>query len=278
MEALFFITHSLHTYAHKSQLDLHVRLHSMTNSTTWIPFLLFECCELPLDAHWTACWALKEDALQAGFQAAPGSLLVTQWQQMCSSLKINRTFEEVLTRCANSDTQHSQSFSHQMKEDLCDQSHLFVIFFFFLMTFYSSAMSHFSNQSCWVSHMLLLWMWWEVSVRMAALCPQLERCPVRFLCPPSHLLHVSLPPVCLPSFADIACFTLSTTVRKEVCVFASAGICVGLLPMVCTGFRNFLETQMIHPLVSELWVAYLLFFQRILIYQQETFLSGTQRW
>lgn len=148
MEALFFITHSLHTYAHKSQLDLHVRLHSMTNSTTWIPFLLFECCELPLDAYWTACWALKEDALQAGFQAAPGSLLVTQWQQRCSSLKINRTFEEVLTRCANSDTQHSQSFSHQMKEDLCDQSHLFVIFLFFLMTFYSSAMSHFSNQSC----------------------------------------------------------------------------------------------------------------------------------
>lgn len=131
MEALFFITHSLHTYAHKSQLDLHVRLHSMTNSTTWIPFLLFECCELPLDAYWTACWALKEDALQAGFQAAPGSLLVTQWQQRCSSLKINRTFEEVLTRCANSDTQHSQSFSHQMKEDLCDQSHLFVIFLFF---------------------------------------------------------------------------------------------------------------------------------------------------
>lgn len=49
---------------------------------------------------------------------------------MCSSLKINRTFEEVLTHCANSDMQHSQSFSHQMKEELCDQSHLFVIFFF----------------------------------------------------------------------------------------------------------------------------------------------------
>lgn len=44
---LIFITHSLHIYAHKSQLDLHLQLHSMTNSTN--------CCELPLDAYWAAC-------------------------------------------------------------------------------------------------------------------------------------------------------------------------------------------------------------------------------
>lgn len=88
---------------------------------------------------------------------------------------------------------------------------------------------------------------------------QLERCTMCFLCPPSHSVRFSLSPVSFPFFADIACLTLSTIVRKEVChitsVFVLAGMCVGLLQMVFTWFRNSSETrQTNYPLESQLWI------------------------
>ncbi len=137
--------------------------------------------------------------------------------------------------------------------------------------------------------LLLLWMWWEVSGPMAALCSQLERCPMCFLCPPSHFLPVSLPPLSLPFFTSIACFSLSTLVRKEVChvtcVFALAGMCVWLLQMSFTGSRNSSETphnELSHQ--SQLWV-FIHTSGDVIIsgpcfkknYQQEIFLSDTQK-
>lgn len=58
--------------------------------------LFFESCELPLDVRLhVELWQKDVQFTSGWFQAALCSLFISQWQQMCSSLKI--TFEEVLT-------------------------------------------------------------------------------------------------------------------------------------------------------------------------------------
>jgi len=64
------------------------------------------------------------------------------------------------------------------------------------------------------------------------LCSQLEHCPTCFLRPPSHsACGCFLSPAFPPIFTHIACFTLSTTVRQEVCHITCACLqqqeCVG---------------------------------------------------
>lgn len=62
----------------------------------------------------------------------------------------------------------------------------------------AGSLSHFCIQidsDTLVSHMLLWWMWWEVSsqwVKSQHSCSKLERRPTCFLCPPSHSACVSL--------------------------------------------------------------------------------------
>lgn len=149
-----------------------------------------------------------------------------------------------------------QSFSHHIKGDfcvLCLVPCIRKVFFFF---WWQSAMSHFCNQSCEVNHMLLLWMWWEVSSRIAAQ----ERCPTSFL---------------LSSLSFSTCFSFSSfssvlhrrrqlhalnycekgSVSQYLCVCISRNVC-GIVADSFHRIQEFLRhpTQMNYSLESQLWV------------------------
>lgn len=84
------------------------------------------------------------------------------YQPAAADVQLSKYILRFLRRfslCANSDMQHSQSFSHHVKGDLWVQPHLSV------KLFHQSDLSHFCDLSWELSHMLLSWMWWEASVR-----------------------------------------------------------------------------------------------------------------
>lgn len=225
-------------------LNLHIQLQDKQNELLCI---FFESCELPLDAYSTACralgWLLR--------------LLQVYCRQLCAAcllaisitLKINCAFEEVLIHRTHSDIQHTKSFSHQIKGDFCvlcpvPSIRKAIIFWWPRQ----SAMTHFLGESHVAVDVMK-----SFRPNGSTLLPAGKDAPMCFLCPPSYFLFSFSQFLFFPRFlfrvsTNISCFTLSLKplVRKEVChiacVFALAGMCVGLLPEDFTGFRNSSET------------------------------------
>lgn len=183
----------------------HDKFHLMSS------FLLCGSCELPLDACWTACRAMKDDApfkqLQAACSVARDS--------RCATLKINRTF---VGPHAAPTVPCGICRALVIRWKGTPQSHPIYSQNLFLFLLVTSNMSHFFSQSCWVSYMLLLlWTWWKVSVPMAAIMAALlERCLTCLLYPPSH--------VCF----SFLLASLSQPLWEIKCVF-EVGVWVGLM-------------------------------------------------
>lgn len=224
---------------------LHVQLHSKTNSITWFPsFILWELWTV-FKMH-SCRHAERRRCPSDRFQAAFDSWIISQWKQMCSYLKI---IEEVLIL-------HSQwhaalsSFSHQMKEDLCDQSHLFATSSFFWW--------HPTHQLCVISAIR--------AVRWVTLCCcgcdssaplPVGEMPHMFSFFLSILsLHVSLSQLCLPLATASLC---QPPWEKEVCVCVGRNLCGIILDGLhkIPEFLRNLRKKMNCPLVSRLCVAYL---------------------
>lgn len=217
-EAFFFYqTHPLIITKYLTpEPHLHVQLHSRTNSTTRVPFLFCNSCELSSRCEVAGKLLFKRRWPSGRFQAAIGSWIISHWQQMCSCLKI---IEEVLILHPQ---WHAalQSFSHRIKEDLCDQSHLFATASFF-----------------WWHPTHHLWVISAIrAVRLVTSC--CCGCDSSAPFPVGEMPHVFS--FSFLSFAGcfsfsalssaLYCLTLSTPVRKgSVCVcLRRQGICVGL--------------------------------------------------